>query len=107
MPGPRSRDVFYNDLSDEDAEYRLKKLHPHLMSVFMTPIPYSVNDLKCTTWYLRCENDQAVTWACQERMLGLVKIPIRVEKIDAGHSPMLSKPDEFVGIVDKVASSES
>lgn len=30
---------------------------------------------------------------------------LRIEKLPTGHSPMLSSPDEFVDIVEKVATS--
>jgi hypothetical protein len=84
----------------------MKKLHPHALSAFMIPIQYSANDLKCPHWYLMCEKDEAVQWGSQERMVGMVK-SLRIEKLPTGHCPMLSMPDAFVDIVNKVASSES
>ncbi|KUJ12828.1 uncharacterized protein LY89DRAFT_672949 [Mollisia scopiformis] len=103
-PGPHSRTVFYNDLSDQEADKWVKKLRPHALLAFMTPIQYSANDLQCPHWYLMCEKDEAVKSASQERMVGMVK-SMRIEKLPTGHSPMLSNPDAFVKILDKVATS--
>ncbi|KAF8854627.1 hypothetical protein BDZ45DRAFT_747324 [Acephala macrosclerotiorum] len=103
-PNAKAGLSFYSGLNAEEVKKREKALRPHAFSAFMTPIQYSANDLECPFFYTMCENNPVVLPHQQERMVGPMK-SARIEKIATGHSPMISKPDEFMKVFEKVAAA--
>lgn len=78
------------------------------MSAFRSPAT-AASWKNIPTSYLLCEKDMAIPAAGQEAMTDAVKATgaeIEVTRIDAGHSPFLSKPDETVAWLRRVAGEK-
>jgi hypothetical protein len=59
--------------------------------------------------YLLCEDDLAFPAFAQEAMTDMVKQKggeMEVDRIKSGHSPLLSRPDDVVAWIRKVAGEE-
>jgi pimeloyl-ACP methyl ester carboxylesterase len=87
--------VFYNDCTPEVAERAAAQLRPHSRASF-------VQELTTAAWqtvpstYVICERDNAIPPAAQEMMSGRAGTVLR---LDAGHSPFLSRPDDVTAII--------
>lgn len=96
---------FYNDLSPQDSVYWTSQLtFSSFNSLNATPtyIPYS-GDFDCK--YVIGKLDNSVPEGFAQTFLQQPGAQFEVEYIDAGHLPMLSKPDEVVELIKKAASS--
>lgn len=97
--------VFYNDLSELEAEKWAKTLRPHSYRTFFSEI--SVEPwMTIPSAYLLCEKDNAMPVHLQERMVAMAKAKNPkafdlVERCTAGHSPFLSMPDTLVNFLVK------
>ena len=57
------------------------------------------------TTFVSCVKDNAVPLFLQDIMIERVKargIEVNVEKVDSGHSVMLSQPDQLLNIIQKM-----
>ena len=87
--------VFYADCPPEVAERAAAALVPHRKEVF-------VQELASAAWqtvpstYVVCERDNAIPPALQEIMSQRAGT---VSRMDASHSPFLSRPDEVTAII--------
>jgi pimeloyl-ACP methyl ester carboxylesterase len=87
--------VFYNDCSPEVAEAAAAALVPQRKDAFR-------QELRAAAWervpstYVICERDNAIPPAVQERMSARSGT---VSRIDAGHSPFLSRPHDVTAII--------
>jgi pimeloyl-ACP methyl ester carboxylesterase len=92
-------DVFYNDCSESDAAWAVPQLQPQSASSF-------ADTLRAAAWrdrpstYVVCERDQAIPLFAQEAMSQRAG---EVVRLDAGHSPFLSRPNEFVKLLARFA----
>lgn len=94
----RMREVFYNDLSDEVAEQSAKMTKKFATGFFKSEASYAPFK-HVPSWYLICENDQAIPVVAQEAMTSQPGANFTIERCSASHSPFLSMPDltaEFV-----------
>ncbi|PSN60280.1 alpha/beta-hydrolase [Corynespora cassiicola Philippines] len=100
--------VFYNDLSREEQQKWMSKLETHA---------YATKKAKSTaaawkeipTWYLVCEDDNAIPVAAQEAMVDGAKAmgaDVQAERIKASHSPFLSQPDVVANWVRRAAGEK-
>lgn len=98
-------EVFYHDLSKEEALHWSSKLKPHsyatkfvgASSAAWRTIPSS---------YLICEDDRAIPAFLQEAMIKTCQdlgATMDTERVFSSHSPFLSKPDEVVGFLRRAA----
>ncbi|KAF2264250.1 alpha/beta-hydrolase [Lojkania enalia] len=90
--------IFYNDLPAEAQQYHMSQLQSHS---FGTKKAKSTGACwkEIPSWYLLCEDDQAVPAFAQGLMVDRVKEmggDVLVERIKSGHSPFLSQPDYVV-----------
>jgi pimeloyl-ACP methyl ester carboxylesterase len=87
--------VFYNDCPPEVAESAVAALAPQRKDAF-------IQELRAAAWerapstYVICERDNAIPPAAQERMSWLADT---VSRLDAGHSPFLSRPHDVTAII--------
>ena len=87
--------VFYNDCTPEVAEAAAAALVPHRKDAFR-------QELRAAAWqsapstYVICERDNAIPPAAQEHMSGHADT---VSRLDAGHSPFLSRPHDVTAII--------
>jgi pimeloyl-ACP methyl ester carboxylesterase len=87
--------VFYADCPPAVAARAVAALVPHRKDVF-------VQEIRAAAWqrvpstYVICERDNAVPLALQETMAERAGT---VSRIDSGHAPFLSRPDELTAII--------
>lgn len=88
--------MFYSDLPAEKADAAfasLCKFHSH--KSLSTAPTFLESDITVPKLYLLCEKDQTLAPAFQEAMVQVGKFD-RVIRLDSGHSPFLSIPEEVV-----------
>jgi len=94
LPGDPEH-VFYNDCTPEVAARAAARLVPQRKAVF-------AQELRAAAWqrvpstYVVCERDNAIPPAVQERMAAHAGT---ISRIDAGHSPFLSRPHDVQAII--------
>ncbi|KAL8743198.1 MAG: hypothetical protein Q9184_008143 [Pyrenodesmia sp. 2 TL-2023] len=87
LDGPRR---FYNDLPPSEAAQWASRLKRHSRLAFASPLTYApYRDFP--TSYLLCTHDNGVPLAVQKRFVAMAGIT-DVTQVDAGHSPMVSRP---------------
>ncbi|KAH7018105.1 Alpha/beta hydrolase fold-1 [Microdochium trichocladiopsis] len=94
--------TLYSDLPEQEAADWVAALLPNSQATVETTIPVSAGDVlgegKIDCLYVLCTSDKTIAPGLQEVMAG--SIPgAKVERIDASHSPMLSRPDEVAKLV--------
>jgi pimeloyl-ACP methyl ester carboxylesterase len=94
---------FYNDLSPQDAAYWTSQLtfsSFDSLNATATYIPYT-GDFKCR--YVVGTLDNSVSESFAQSFLLQPGVQFQVEHIDAGHVPMIGKPDEVVRLIQNAA----
>ena len=99
MPG-RPEQIFYNDCSPEDTADAVSRLEPQSLAAIKQPVR-SVAWREAPTTYVICDQDNAIPVFAQEYMAERAG---DVRRIDASHSPFLSRPDEVVELITGLAS---
>jgi pimeloyl-ACP methyl ester carboxylesterase len=98
VPDPRT--AFYLDCDPAAAAAAAARLKPQCMGAFAAESTEAAwKDLPST--YLICEQDNAIPVAAQEGMSGAAETVVRM---DASHSPFMSRPDEVAEIIAKAAA---
>ncbi|VUC21289.1 unnamed protein product [Clonostachys rosea] len=96
-------DLFYHDLPKEEADYWVGRLQKHSTMAFTEGRDISYAGWKeVPVWYLVTTADKALPAEAQRAFIQEAIESggdVTVREIDASHSPMLSKPDETVGII--------
>lgn len=95
---------FYNDLSKQEQDHWISELKPHPSIAQLTPITYTAYSYH-PSWYLYCENDQALPVEVQKMMVAGVSnagVDFKTETCTAGHSPFLSQPESVLKVVKKM-----
>lgn len=87
--------LFYNDCTPEVSAAAAARIRPHNKLTVTQPIR-SVAWREIPTTYVVCERDQALPPPVQE---ALAERAGAVLRLDTGHSPFLSRPDDLVAIV--------
>lgn len=96
-----SKKILYNDCSDEVTAAAQARLQGQSLASFLEPVtaaawrerPYA---------YLICELDNCVPAEAQE---GLAEGAIHIERLEASHSPFMSRPDEVEKFLRRAVSS--
>ncbi|MGY1641638.1 alpha/beta hydrolase [Geodermatophilus sp. SYSU D00703] len=87
--------VFYNGVDPELTERAVSRLRLHSVSSFTQPLSRAAwTELPST--YVVCEQDQAIPVSAQEAM---ARRAGEVLRMDAGHSPFLSRPAELATLL--------
>ncbi|KAJ5108983.1 hypothetical protein N7456_005658 [Penicillium angulare] len=95
--------MFFNDLSFQEAQMWISKLEAQTLKSFLEPTLYEPwRDMP--SMYIFCEQDGAIGIATQEKFARTLGDPVTY-RIDASHSPFLSRPDEVVKALE-IASRE-
>jgi len=98
----RARDpenVFFNDCPPADIEWAVSRLQPQSASSFAETLAAAAWQDRPST-YVVCERDQALPPFAQGAMS---KRATDVVRLDSGHSPFLSRPDELVTLLTRFA----
>jgi pimeloyl-ACP methyl ester carboxylesterase len=99
VAGPE--EIFYNDCSPEVAAASVARLHPQSRASAEQPVE-AVAWRDVPTTYVVCERDNAIPVPAQEM---LSQRAGTVRRLDASHSPFLSRPDEVVAIIREAAGA--
>ncbi|KAG8166624.1 hypothetical protein KVR01_002313 [Diaporthe batatas] len=101
--------IFYNDLSADEAKKSVDTLSHHSYRCLFTKLTYpAYKDIPTT--YLLCEKDNAIPLAAQEKMVKNARalgVQIDTVTFDASHSPFLSMPNNVVAACKRAASVTS
>jgi pimeloyl-ACP methyl ester carboxylesterase len=96
-----SETILYNDCAPDvvaDAQARLK---PQSLASFLEPVTAAAWRERPSA-YLICERDNCVPAAAQE---GLADGCGHVERVDAGHSPFFSRPEDVEAFLDRAVAT--
>ncbi|KAI1082914.1 Alpha/beta hydrolase fold-1 [Whalleya microplaca] len=94
--------ILYNDVPEDEAQRCFEALVPQCQAATETPVTFVAVDLTIPKTYIICEKDLALPVEIQEKMVASIA-GFTQERIDAGHSPFLSKPKECAEIIIKIA----
>jgi len=101
-------DIFYHDLSASEAAQWSSKLKRHSYATkFVGASSAAWRTIPST--YLICEDDRAIPVFVQEAMVKACQdagASMKTERVFAGHSPFLSKPDEVVAFLRRAAGED-
>jgi hypothetical protein len=93
----------YNDLPSSAQQHWISELLKTPRITKYTAISHAAYLYHPVT-YLYCENDQALPYPVQKRMvekIGRLGVEIEEETCKAGHSPYLSMPETVLDIVER------
>jgi pimeloyl-ACP methyl ester carboxylesterase len=91
----RPDEIFYNDCAPDVAAAGAARLTPQTAKSFTDQLTRTAWS-EIPTTYVLCERDNAIPAFAQEAMSAHAG---RVERLDASHSPFLSRPDELAEII--------
>jgi pimeloyl-ACP methyl ester carboxylesterase len=92
-----ARKVFFNDLSDGDAEKYYAMLTPQALGVYLEKAKVDPAKLPQRKRYIVCKEDLALGYRpCLEFAQ---KLGGRLDEVDAGHDVMLSQPENLVDVL--------
>lgn len=92
-------DMFYGDLSRDEAEEAAKRLVPQSAKSFSDTLT-SAGWHTIPSTYIICENDQALPAESQQRLAERAET---VHRLVASHSPFLSKPVELAALLSVIS----
>ncbi len=101
-PEPVIRGGLCNDLDEKTASAVVERFTPESIRLYTEK--RSDRELPARSIYLRLMKDQALNPAVQSRMSRHLRAG-RVVELDAGHLPMLSKPEELARALNDYADS--
>jgi pimeloyl-ACP methyl ester carboxylesterase len=97
VPGERPEDLFYNDLPDDEARAAAAQLQAQAVKPYSDPLT-EVAWRTVPSTYLVTQRDAIFPPEAQEGLAA--RAGSTVVRIDAGHSPFLSKPEETADVID-------
>lgn len=102
-------EVFYDDLSADEAKKTADILLHHSYKCFATKLTYpAYKDIPTTYQY--CKKDSALPIFAQEKMVEDARalgVQIDTDTFDASHSPFLSMPDAVIAACKRAAGGSS
>jgi len=106
------RDALYNDAEDADFEAARQLMTPDLpLAPMVTALPLSAERWGRTRrHYILCERDLAVPEALALRFVADADTaapghPVRLHRLDAGHSPFITMPGALAGLLLDIAAT--
>jgi hypothetical protein len=107
----QSVQYFYNDLKPTEAAKWERQLKPHSGAAFIEPVSYApFKDPAYVGRYgfIYCTKDTALTPAMQDQYIATHKVSESlVVRVEASHSPFLSKPEDAVSAIVKLTDAFS
>jgi hypothetical protein len=102
------RNLFYNDLSEEEAQHWKSLLRKQSTASFLDRENVYPGWADVPVWYLCCSKDNAIPIAGQEAGITAARIfgaEFTTRYIDCGHSPFLSKSKETAQFISTALAS--
>lgn len=100
--------IFYNDLPAEEQQKYMSQIKSHSFATKKAKST-AASWKEIPTWYLLCEDDNAIPAFAQDLMTGGVKQmggDIQIERIKSSHSPFLSQPEYVVNWLRRAAGEQ-
>jgi pimeloyl-ACP methyl ester carboxylesterase len=97
----RPREIFYGDLSEEDADRAIGQLKPESLAAF-TEMQSAAAWRNVPSTYVLCEQDRAIPLAAQEQMSARAT---NTHRLATSHSPFLSKPADVARLIARAATN--
>ena len=95
------RDGLCNDLDAADTAEVIGRYSPEFPGLYTTRV---AGPAQVPSTYVRLTRDGSVAPSVQDRMIARLAAA-EVAELDAGHLPMLSRPDEIAGVIASVGSA--
>jgi pimeloyl-ACP methyl ester carboxylesterase len=95
------RDGLCNDLDAADTTEVIRRYTAEFPGLYTTAVAGSA---QVPSTYVRLTRDGSVSLAVQDRMIARLGTP-EVTQLEAGHLPMLSRPDDIAGVIDAAVSA--
>ena len=92
------RKGYCNDLDEATTELVLSRTVPEVPRLYLDPVQWADIPADLPRTYVKLLNDKSVSIKEQERFIERVRAT-RVESLDSGHLPMLSRPEELARIL--------
>jgi pimeloyl-ACP methyl ester carboxylesterase len=105
LPAKAARHAVYNCATDEQAAWAGERHGPQALAPFAQPFTLgerTAEFARLPRAYISCLQDRAIAVAMQRRMLSAAGCAPVIE-IDTDHSPWLSRPDETVAALLRIA----
>lgn len=99
-PAWATRRSLCNDLDEPTTSLVIENLTREAPRVYQDPVPGEI-PVSIPTLYVKLTADHAFSPAVQDRMIGRLHDPV-VQEIDAGHLPMLGRPDRLAALCNAV-----
>jgi pimeloyl-ACP methyl ester carboxylesterase len=93
------RDLFYNDMTPEDAAWAAAQLKPHNYAIVTEALTQAAWHTIPST-YVVCEQDQCLLPAIQETMATRAT---QIRRLPTSHSPFLSQPSATARLIAEIA----
>jgi pimeloyl-ACP methyl ester carboxylesterase len=107
LPMPAARDAMFGCCNDEQAAWVAERLGPQPVVPFGQPVSLGGEGAEAFAAlprsYITCTRDRAIPPPMQRRMFGAAGCDPVIE-IDTDHSPFISRTDEFVAALDRLAA---
>ncbi|KAF4963263.1 hypothetical protein FSARC_8701 [Fusarium sarcochroum] len=102
MNAKTPKDIFYDDISQEEADIYISNLKPHSYKAFQSRLTYE-GWRHVPTTYLYCTLDAALPIAAQRRMVQETAkgVNIRTEELNTGHSPFFKSPAAVADMIER------
>ena len=96
--------LFYADVSPEDRYKAMQRLRPQPLAISTTPVTLTEERFgSVPRWYIECIHDNAIRIALQRTMAK--ETPCKVLRLESGHSPFFSNPEQLVEHLETIAQS--
>lgn len=94
--------LFFSDCDPADVYRALSRMRPQARSIVTTPMAYTEERFGgVPRWYIECLRNNAVTLEMQH--LVNTSMPFNILRLDSGHSPNYSMPEELVDHLETIA----
>ena len=98
--------LFYADVSPEDRYKAMQRLRPQPLAISTTPVTLTEERFgSVPRWYIECTLDHAIRINLQRTMVK--STPCKVLRLECGHSPFFSNPEELVELLEAIAAARS
>lgn len=100
----QSREVFYNDCSDDLVSRAQAHLHPQPIRAFLSSVPMTAE--RCGSVpkaYIECTQDRAISLTAQRALQAHAEFK-QVVTLEASHSPFLSMPERLAEVLEELAA---
>lgn len=93
--------LFFSDCDPTDVYRAMSRMRPQAASIVTTPMTYTEERFGgVPRWYIECTRNNAITLEMQR--LANTSMPFNILRLESGHSPNYSMPEELVGHLETI-----